>query len=121
MVAGYGAWLRFIVSTLTAMNLHAEIMIINSVAITGWLLIGWIGAMFFALRWGVQIWYRRQSGQTRLPTAFWWMSLVGAFMTLAYFTFGNPDSVGFIQNALPMALAIWNLSMDHRQRHMTHS
>jgi lipid-A-disaccharide synthase-like uncharacterized protein len=44
------------------------------------------------------------------------MSLVGAALTLAYFTFGHPDSVGFIQNALPLALAMWNLSMDHHER-----
>jgi lipid-A-disaccharide synthase-like uncharacterized protein len=35
-------------------------------------------------------------------------------MTLAYFLFGQRDSVGVLQNALPLALAIWNLCMDRK-------
>jgi lipid-A-disaccharide synthase-like uncharacterized protein len=96
------------------MNLHAEILVIGALAITGWKLIGWTGALCFSLRWGVQVWHRARTRESSLPRSFWWISVVGASMALAYFLFGQQDSVGVLQNALPLALAIWNLSMDRK-------
>lgn len=98
------------------MDLHAEILVIGAVVITGWKLIGWSGALCFGLRWGVQVLHRRRTAETRLPTSFWWMSVIGAALTLGYFTLGQPDSVGVLQSLLPLGLAIWNLGMDHRDR-----
>ena len=98
------------------MNLHADLFTIGSMSISTWTIIGWTGGLCFALRWGLQVWFRKRTGQTHLPTSFWWMSLVGAAMTLAYFTFGNPDSVGILQNILPLGLATWNIFMDYADR-----
>ena len=99
-----------------AMDLHAELLVIGAVVVTGWKLIGWSGALCFGLRWAVQVWHRRRTADSRLPTSFWWISVVGAAMTLAYFTVSQPDSVGVIQNLLPLGLACWNLGMDWRER-----
>jgi lipid-A-disaccharide synthase-like uncharacterized protein len=99
-----------------SMNLHTEILVIGAVAITGWKIIGWSGALCFALRWGVQVWHRKKTADNRLPSSFWWISIAGAGMTLAYFIFGQPDSVGVVQNVLPLGLAGWNLVMDYRER-----
>jgi lipid-A-disaccharide synthase-like uncharacterized protein len=98
------------------MDLHTEILLIGAVAVTGWKLIGWSGALCFALRWGVQVWHRKRTAESRLPTMFWWLSLVGAALTLGYFTLGKPDSVGVLQSLLPLVLAGWNLAMDLRER-----
>ena len=98
------------------MNLHTELLVIGAVVVTGWKLIGWSGAVCFGLRWWLQVWHRKRTAESRLPTSFWWMSVIGAALTLGYFTFGQPDSVGIMQSALPLGLAIWNLIMDHRDR-----
>ncbi len=97
-----------------SMNLHTELIVIGAVVITGWKIIGWTGALCFSLRWGVQVWHRARTQESGLPRSFWWISVVGASMALAYFLFGQQDSVGVLQNAMPLALAIWNLSMDHK-------
>jgi lipid-A-disaccharide synthase-like uncharacterized protein len=110
-------WRPHLARTLLSMNLHTEIMVIGTVAITGWKIIGWSGALCFALRWGVQVWHRKKTAENRLPSSFWWISIAGAGMTLAYFIFGQPDSVGVVQNVLPLGLAAWNLAMDYRERH----
>jgi lipid-A-disaccharide synthase-like uncharacterized protein len=97
------------------MNLHTELLVIGAVVVTGWKLIGWSGALCFGLRWGLQVWHRKRTQERRLPASFWWISMVGAALTLAYFTIGQPDSVGVIQNLLPLGLAAWNLWMDHSE------
>lgn len=98
------------------MDLHTDILVIGAVAVTGWKLIGWSGALCFGLRWVVQAWYRQRTREAHLPTAFWWISLAGAVMTLAYFCCGHPDSVGVLQSLPLLVLALWNLGMDERQR-----
>ncbi len=87
------------------------------VVVTGWTLCGWTGAGCFAGRWLVQVWHRTARGTSTMPTSFWWISLVGSALTLAYFVFGRRDSVGILQNALPMGLALYNLWLDllHRR------
>lgn len=98
------------------MDLHAHLFVIGAVAVTGWKLIGWTGALCFGLRWAVQVWHRKRTKETSLPPSFWWISVAGAGMTLAYFTFAQPDSVGVLQNLVPLLLAGWNLGMDRRDR-----
>ena len=98
------------------MDLHTDLIVIGSVAVTGWKLIGWTGALCFALRWAVQIWHRKRTADARLPSSFWWVSIAGGVMTVAYFTFGQPDSVGVLQSVAPLVLACWNLGMDRKER-----
>jgi lipid-A-disaccharide synthase-like uncharacterized protein len=98
------------------MDLHAELLVVGAVVVTGWKLIGWSGALCFGLRWVVQAWHRQRTRDARLPSAFWWISLGGAGLTLSYFCFGQPDSVGVLQSLPLLLLAGWNLSMDRRAR-----
>jgi len=99
-----------------AMNLHTEIAVFGGMVVTGWKIIGWTGALCFSLRWGVQVLHRARTQDSGLPRSFWWISIAGAGMALAYFLFGQQDSVGVLQNAMPLALAIWNLSMDRKPK-----
>ena len=67
-----------------------------------WKLIGLTGAPMFGGRWLVQFVASRRHGKPVIPRLFWYMSLVGSVMTLAYFVFSSKqDSVGVIQNLFP--------------------
>jgi lipid-A-disaccharide synthase-like uncharacterized protein len=95
-----------------------EPTVIAGVTFTAWKLVGYCGALMFAGRWFVHLWYRTRTGSAAVPTVFWIMSLVGAGMTSSYFIWGKNDSVGIIQNVMPMTIALWNLWLDisHRRR-----
>ena len=82
-----------------------------------WKLIGLTGALMFGGRWLVQFLASRRYGKPVIPRAFWYMSLVGSVMTLAYFVFSaKQDSVGVIQNLFPAFTAAYSLYLDIRHR-----
>ena len=58
------------------------------------------------------------SAGTSLRRPRWGLSQTktSAGMTLAYFIFGQRDSIGVVQNVLPLGLAGWNLVTDYRDR-----
>ncbi len=87
--------------------------------ITGWKILGFIGAFCFGGRWLVQAWHRKRSGNAMMPTAFWIISLFGAGMVTAYFIWGKNDSVGIFTNAMPASVAMWNLIQDLRGKKKT--
>lgn len=82
--------------------------------VTGWKLLGFLGAFCFAGRWIVQWWHRKRTGRPEIPTVFWIISLSGALMVTMYFIWGKNDSVGILTNALPASVAFWNLFQDLR-------
>lgn len=86
------------------------------VSITPWKLVGYFGVMLFASRWLVQMHYTRRLGQVVMPRAFWWLSILGSGLLVAYFTFGKNDSVGVLANLFPAVVAIYNLGVDLRRR-----
>jgi lipid-A-disaccharide synthase-like uncharacterized protein len=45
---------------------------------------------------------------------FWYMSVTGSVLLLAYFTFGKNDSVGILSNLFPALIAGYNLYLDLR-------
>ncbi|TAJ22849.1 MAG: lipid A biosynthesis protein [Nitrospirae bacterium] len=49
-----------------------------------WLGIGFFGQTVFFMRWVVQWIASERSAESRVPLAFWYMSLVGGLITLAY-------------------------------------
>lgn len=80
-----------------------------------WKLIGLTGAGMFSLRWLVQIVASRRAGRPVIPRLFWYMSLVGSAMSLAYFIFSSKqDSVGVIQNLFPAMTSGYSLYLDIR-------
>ena len=82
-----------------------------------WKLIGLTGALMFGGRWLVQFVASRRHGKPVIPRLFWYMSLVGSAMTLAYFVFSQKqDSVGVIQNLFPAFTAAYSLYLDIRHR-----
>ena len=87
---------------------------LTTLTLTWWKAVGIIGALAFAARWLVQAIHRKRTGSTRIPTTFWVLSVIGATMTTLYFVFGKNDSVGILQNALPLTVALYNLWKDLR-------
>lgn len=82
-----------------------------------WKLIGLTGAAMFGGRWLVQFIASRRQGKPVIPRLFWYMSLVGSAMTLAYFTLSaKQDSVGVIQNLFPTFTAAYSLYLDIKYR-----
>ncbi len=82
-----------------------------------WKIIGLTGALMFGGRWLVQFLASRKYGKPVIPRLFWYMSLVGSAMTLAYFVFSaKQDSVGVIQNLFPAFTAAYSLYLDIRHR-----
>jgi lipid-A-disaccharide synthase-like uncharacterized protein len=51
---------------------------------TIWLAIGFLGQAIFFMRWVVQWWASERSAESHVPVAFWYMSLIGGLITLAY-------------------------------------
>lgn len=86
----------------------------HEVTITAWKLIGYLGVLLFAGRWVVQLWASRVARRPVLPRAFWYMSITGSLLLLAYFTFGKNDSVGVLSNLFPTFTAGYNLWLELR-------
>jgi lipid-A-disaccharide synthase-like uncharacterized protein len=85
------------------------------VTLTPWKLVGYLGVALFAGRWVVQVFASRARGRPTLPRLFWYMSVTGSMLLLAYFTFGKNDSVGILSNLFPTFIALYNLYLDLRE------
>ena len=81
-----------------------------------WKLIGLVGALMFGGRWLVQFIASKRHGKPVIPRLFWYMSILGSLMTLAYFIFGKNDAVGILQNLFPSFTACYSLYLDIKHR-----
>lgn len=86
------------------------------IVVTPWKLIGYLGVALFTGRWFVQMLASRVQGRPTVPLLFWYMSIAGSLLCLAYFIFGKNDSVGILSNAFPFMVALYNLRLSMRAR-----
>jgi lipid-A-disaccharide synthase-like uncharacterized protein len=86
------------------------------IVITPWKLVGYLGVTLFAGRWFVQLFASRRHRKPVLPRLFWYMSVSGSLLLLAYFVFGKNDSVGVLSNLFPLFVAAYNLWLDVRHQ-----
>jgi len=84
----------------------------NTILITPWKLVGYIGVSLFGTRWIVQLIASKRNKKVTMPRMFWIMSLMGSICLLSYFIFGKNDSVGILSNLFPSAVALYNLTLD---------
>ena len=96
--------------------MNEELINLFGVHITAWKLIGYLGVALFAGRWFVQLIATRRQGRPTMPRLFWYMSVSGSILLLAYFTFGKNDSVGVLSNLFPFFVALYNLRLDMKPR-----
>lgn len=50
-----------------------------------WHLLGTFAYLLFSSRFWIQWWYSEKAHQSQLPLSFWWISLIGALLSIAYF------------------------------------
>ncbi|MBU6248339.1 MAG: lipid-A-disaccharide synthase N-terminal domain-containing protein [Xanthomonadaceae bacterium] len=84
--------------------------------ITPWKMVGYAGTLMFTSRWFVQLYYTRKHKRVVMPLAFWWLSVMGSTLLLAYFIVGKNDSVGILSNFFPVFVSVYNLVVHLRHR-----
>ncbi|KZC35783.1 MULTISPECIES: lipid-A-disaccharide synthase N-terminal domain-containing protein [Rhodanobacter] len=84
--------------------------------LTPWKMVGFTGTLLFTSRWFVQLYYTRKYKRVVMPLAFWWLSVFGSALLLAYFVVGKNDSVGIISNFFPVFVSVYNLVVHLRHR-----
>ena len=78
-------------------------------------MIGLLGQALFTGRMLVQWMVSERKGRSTVPVAFWWLSLMGASMLLAYFIW-RKDIVGILGQSLGWFIYLRNLSLIYGRR-----
>ena len=82
-----------------------------------WKIIGFTGIGVFGTRFLLQWLYSERHRESRVPPIFWWQSLVGSLLCLAYFL-RQRDSVGvagYLLNVIPYSR---NLVLVYRKKRL---
>ncbi|UPG87078.1 lipid-A-disaccharide synthase N-terminal domain-containing protein [Luteibacter aegosomatis] len=89
--------------------MHEVLADIHLIILTPWKLVGLLGTLLFTARWFVQFYATKKNKKVTVPMSFWYLSVSGSVLTLAYFIWGKNDSVGIIQTAFPMLVSFYNV------------
>ena len=81
---------------------------------TIWVAIGFLGQGLFFGRWLVQWVVSERKAESRMPIAFWYLSLVGGLITLAYAIYRH-DPVFIAGQSIGALVYIRNLMLIYRQ------
>ena len=81
---------------------------------TVWIVIGFLGQGLFFGRWLIQWIVSERKAESRMPIAFWYLSLVGGLITLAYAIYRR-DPVFIAGQSIGALVYIRNLMLIHRQ------
>lgn len=79
-----------------------------------WVMLGLVGQLAFTGRMIVQWLVSEKRGKSVVPNIFWWMSLIGSSLLIAYFLW-RVDVVGVLGQATGWFIYIRNLRMIYRQ------
>lgn len=79
-----------------------------------WLAIGFFGQGIFFMRWVVQWLASERSAKSHVPVAFWYMSLLGGLITLAYAIY-RQDPVFIAGQSVGAVVYLRNLILIRRQ------
>jgi lipid-A-disaccharide synthase-like uncharacterized protein len=80
-----------------------------------WKIVGWMGNCIFFSRFLVQWWATEKKRQVVIPNAFWYLSLAGSLILLAY-SVHKRDSVFIFAYLFTWIPYIRNLMISHRTR-----
>jgi lipid-A-disaccharide synthase-like uncharacterized protein len=97
--AGRSLWHR-------VLNVHSPIGV-------AWVALGLAGQLAFMTRMLVQWLASEHRGRSVVPVAFWWISIAGASMLLAYFAWRR-DLVGILGQSMGFLVYARNLWLIHR-------
>jgi lipid-A-disaccharide synthase-like uncharacterized protein len=79
-----------------------------------WKVVGWLGNAVFFSRFFVQWYATEKRKQVVVPALFWWLSILGSLLLLAYAVFYKRDSVFIFAYAFTWIPYIRNLIIHHR-------
>ena len=96
-------------------ELNHVLSALHGFEVTPWKAVGLLGSLMFTSRWFVQVYYTRKLKRVVMPLAFWWLSVCGSALLLAYFIIGKNDSVGILSNFFPAFVSIYNLVVHMRE------
>jgi len=85
-----------------------------------WTLVGFAGQIVFGLRFVVQWIATERKRKSVVPVAFWYLSLLGTIILLAYAIY-RLDPVFIAGFSLNMIIYLRNLYFIHRKREGTHA
>lgn len=74
-----------------------------------WKGVGLLGMATFSLRFIVQWIASERAGKSVIPFGFWECSAAGSLLMLCYFAVYQRDSVGVLQNLVPLPIYLRNL------------
>ena len=80
-----------------------------------WKVLGWLGNAVFFSRFFVQWYATEKLKRVVVPTAFWWLSLLGSLLLLIY-SLHKWDSVFIFSYAFPWIPYVRNLIIHHRHK-----
>jgi lipid-A-disaccharide synthase-like uncharacterized protein len=83
-----------------------------------WKFVGWAGNAIFFSRFIVQWWATEKHKQVVVPNSFWWLSLTGSLLLLAYGV-SRRDSVFIFAYAFTWIPYIRNLVISYRNKRAT--
>jgi len=81
---------------------------------TVWIAIGFLGQGLFFGRWVIQWIVSERTAKSEVPLAFWYMSLTGGLITLAYAIY-RKDPVFIAGQSIGALVYIRNLMLIYRQ------
>jgi lipid-A-disaccharide synthase-like uncharacterized protein len=81
-----------------------------------WKIVGLSGSFVFGLRFILQGIASERAKRSVIPMGFWEFSLLGCLLSLSYFAIYRKDSVGIIQNLLPLPVYLRNIYFRYRDR-----
>ena len=90
------------------------------IILTPWQYVGFAGAFVFASRFVIQWIASERAKKSVIPFGFWEASALGSVLMLSYFALYQHDSVGVIQNLLPLPIYLRNLYFRYAKKTPKH-
>ncbi|MBO6625824.1 MULTISPECIES: lipid-A-disaccharide synthase N-terminal domain-containing protein [Rhodophyticola] len=78
-----------------------------------WVILGLFAQMMFGARFIIQWWHSERAGQSVIPLSFWYFSVFGGLLMLAYAIY-RWDPVFILGQAMGLAVYLRNLWLIHR-------
>lgn len=80
-----------------------------------WHVLGTLAYLLFSSRFWIQWWMAERAHSSQLPVSFWWLSLIGAFLSIVYFM-RIGDAVNLIGPLLGIIPYIRNLMLSRKNK-----
>lgn len=93
---------------------------VYGLTITPWKIVGWLGAGIFGARFLIQWIASERAKKSVIPFGFWECSAAGSILLLTYFAIYRHDSVGVLQNILPLPIYLRNLYFRYTRQEPAH-